>query len=311
MRIIFMGTPDFAVPALEKLIDGGYEVAAVYTQPDKAAGRGRVVEEPPVKKAALRHNLTVLQPENFKSAETKRQLLELKPDTIVVAAFGQILPRSVLEIPAFGCINIHPSLLPKYRGVAPVPAAILNGEEFTGVSIMLMDKGIDTGPVLTSVHVPVLQQDTTETLMQKLANTSAQLLLDTLPGWFRKEITPQLQNNGEATYTKMLTKEAGEIDWKLPAVQIWRQVRAYQPWPGSYTRWQGKQLKILEAVPLTGEVTGEAGTVLNVNKNEAAFGVVTGDGILGVKKVQMEGKKAVTADEFLRGQRQFIGAKLG
>jgi methionyl-tRNA formyltransferase len=306
-----MGTPDFAVPALEKLIDGGYEVAAVYTQPDKAAGRGRVVEEPPVKKAALRHNLTVLQPENFKSAETKRQLLELKPDTIVVAAFGQILPRSVLEIPAFGCINIHPSLLPKYRGVAPVPAAILNGEEFTGVSIMLMDKGIDTGPVLTSVHVPVLQQDTTETLMQKLANTSAQLLLDTLPGWFRKEITPQLQNNGEATYTKMLTKEAGEIDWKLPAVQIWRQVRAYQPWPGSYTRWQGKQLKILEAVPLTGEVTGEAGTVLNVNKNEAAFGVVTGNGILGVKKVQMEGKKAVTADEFLRGQRQFIGAKLG
>jgi methionyl-tRNA formyltransferase len=295
----------------EKLIDGGYEVAVVYTQPDKAAGRGRVVEEPPVKKAALRHNLTVLQPENFKSAETKRQLLELKPDTIVVAAFGQILPRSVLEIPAFGCINIHPSLLPKYRGVAPVPAAILNGEEFTGVSIMLMDKGIDTGPVLTSVHVPVLQQDTTETLMQKLANTSAQLLLDTLPGWFRKEITPQLQNNGEATYTKMLTKEAGEIDWKLPAVQIWRQVRAYQPWPGSYTRWQGKQLKILEAVPLTGEVTGEAGTVLNVNKNEAAFGVVTGNGILGVKKVQMEGKKAVTADEFLRGQRQFIGAKLG
>jgi len=306
-----MGTPDFAVPALEKLIDGGYEVAVVYTQPDKAVGRGRVVEEPPVKKAALRHNLTVLQPENFKSAETKRQLLELKPDTIVVAAFGQILPRSVLEIPAFGCINIHPSLLPKYRGVAPVPAAILNGEEFTGVSIMLMDKGIDTGPVLTSVHVPVLQQDTTETLMQKLANTSAQLLLDTLPGWFRKEITPQLQNNGEATYTKMLTKEAGEIDWKLPAVQIWRQVRAYQPWPGSYTRWQGKQLKILEAVPLTGEVTGEAGTVLNVNKNEAAFGVVTGNGILGVKKVQMEGKKAVTADEFLRGQRQFIGAVLG
>ena len=311
MRIIFMGTPEFAVPALERLIASGYEVAAVYTQPDKAAGRGRVMEEPPVKKAALRHNLTVLQPENFKSAETKRQLLELKPDTIVVAAFGQILPRSVLEIPAFGCINIHPSLLPKYRGVAPVPAAILNGEEFTGVSIMLMDKGIDTGPVLTSVHVPVLQQDTTETLMQKLANTSAQLLLDTLPGWFRKEITPQLQNNGEATYTKMLTKEAGEIDWKLPAVQIWRQVRAYQPWPGSYTRWQGKQLKILEAVPLTGEVTGEAGTVLNVNKNEAAFGVVTGNGILGVKKVQMEGKKAVTADEFLRGQRQFIGAKLG
>ena len=311
MRIIFMGTPEFAVPALERLVGGGYEVTAVYTQPDKAAGRGRVVEETPVKKAALLHNLTVLQPENFKSAETKRQLFELKPDAIVVAAFGQILPRSVLEIPAFGCINIHPSLLPKYRGVAPVPAAILNGDEFAGVSIMLMDKGIDTGPVLTSVHVPVFPQDTTETLMQKLANTSAQLLLDTLPGWFRKEITPQPQNNDEASYTKMLTKEAGEIDWKLPAVQIWRQVRAYQPWPGSYTRWQGKQLKILETVPLIGEGTGEAGTVLAVNKNEAAFGISTGDGILAVKKVQLEGKKAVTADEFLRGQRQFIGVKLG
>jgi len=311
MKIIFMGTPEFAVPALERLIAGGYEVAAVYTQPDKAAGRGRAMEEPPVKKTALQHKLTVLQPENFKSSETKRQLFELKPDAVVVAAFGQILPRSVLEIPAFGCLNIHPSLLPKYRGVAPVPAAILNGDEFTGVSIMLMDKGIDTGPVLTSVHVPVFPQDTTETLMQKLANTSAQLLLDTLPGWFRKEITPQPQNNDEASYTKMLTKEAGEIDWKLPAVQIWRQVRAYQPWPGSYTRWQGKQLKILETVPLIGEGTGEAGTVLAVNKNEAAFGISTGDGILAVKKVQLEGKKAVTADEFLRGQRQFIGVKLG
>jgi methionyl-tRNA formyltransferase len=311
MRIIFMGTPEFAVPALERLIAGGYEVAAVYTQPDKAAGRGRMVEEPPVKKAALQRNLTVLQPDNFKSAETKRQLFELKPDAIVVAAFGQILPRSVLEIPAFGCINIHPSLLPKYRGVAPVPAAILNGDEFTGVSIMLMDKGIDTGPVLTSVHVPILPQDTADTLMKKLANTSAQLLLDTLPGWFRKEIAPQPQNDAGASYTKMLTKEVGEIDWKLPAVQIWRQVRAYQPWPGSFTRWQGKQLKLLETVPLSGEGASEQGTVVPVKTEGAAFGINTGDGILGVKKVQMEGKKAVSADEFLRGQRQFIGAKLG
>ena len=311
MRIVFMGTPEFAVPALERLIGSKYEIAAVYTQPDKAAGRGRVVEEPSVKKAALLHKLPVLQPDNFKSSETKIQLYELKPDAIVVAAFGQILPKAVLEIPAFGCLNIHPSLLPKYRGVAPVPAAILNGDEFTGVSIMLMDKGIDTGPVLTAVHVPVLPLDTAETLMQKLANTSAQLLLDTLPGWFRREITPQPQNNAEASYTKMLTKEAGEIAWQLPAVQIWRQVRAFYPWPGSFTRWRGKQLKILEAVPLTGEGNAEAGTVVAVNKNEAAFGVIAGEGILGVKKVQMEGKKAVDAAEFLRGQRQFIGAKLG
>jgi methionyl-tRNA formyltransferase len=311
MRIIFMGTPEFAVPALERLIGHGYEVAAVYTQPDKAAGRGREVEEPPVKKAALPHQLTVLQPVNFKSTETRKQLALLKPDVIVVAAFGQILPQSVLDIPAFGCLNIHPSLLPKYRGVAPVPAAILNGDEFTGVSIMLMDKGIDTGPVLTTVHVPVLPQDTADSLMKKLANTSAQLLLDTLPGWFRKEIKPHPQNNALASYTKMLTKEAGEIDWKLPAVQIWRQVRAYQPWPGSFTRWQGKQLKILETVPLTGEKTKEFGTVVAVKAEGAAFGISTGDGILGAIKVQLEGKKAVTAKEFLNGQRQLIGAKLG
>jgi methionyl-tRNA formyltransferase len=311
MRIIFMGTPDFAVPVLERLIGSGYEVTAVYTQPDKAAGRRRVVEEPPVKKAALQHHLTVLQPDNFKSAETRKQLALLKPDVIVVAAFGQILPQSVLEIPAFGCLNIHPSILPKYRGVAPVPAAILNGDEFTGVSIMLMDQGVDTGPVLTVVHVPILPQDTADSLLKKLANTSAQLLLDTIPGWFRKEIKPQPQNNGEASYTKMLTKEAGEIDWRLPAVQIWRQVRAYQPWPGCYTRWQGKQLKILEAAPLAGEGTKEVGTVVEVNHSAAAFGITTGEGILGVIKVQMAGKKAVTAAEFLRGQRQFIAAKLG
>jgi len=306
-----MGTPDFAVPALERLIGSGYEVTAVYTQPDKAAGRRRVVEEPPVKKVALQHHLTVKQPDNFKSAETRKQLALLKPDVIVVAAFGQILPQSVLEIPAFGCLNIHPSVLPKYRGVAPVPAAILNGDEFTGVSIMLMDQGVDTGPVLTVVHVPILPQDTADSLLKKLANTSAQLLLDTIPGWFRKEIKPQPQNNGEASYTKMLTKEAGEIDWRLPAVQIWRQVRAYQPWPGCYTRWQGKQLKILEAAPLAGEGIKEVGTVVAVNDSAAAFGITTGEGILGVIKVQMAGKKAVTAAEFLRGQRQFIGAKLG
>jgi methionyl-tRNA formyltransferase len=311
MRIVFMGTPGFAVPALEALVANKYEVVAVYTQPDKAAGRGRMVEEPPVKKAALPHNLTVLQPENFKSAETRVQLSDLRPDVIIVAAYGQILPPSVLAMPPLGCLNIHPSLLPRYRGVAPVPAAILNGDEYTGVSIMLLDKGVDTGPILTAVHVPVLPQDTAGSLLEKLSHTSAQLLLDTLPGWFRKEIRPQPQNNADASYTKMLTKEAGEINWNLPVVQIWRQVRAYQPWPGFYTKWQGKQLKILEAIPLSGEGAKEPGKVVAVKEGAAAFGVTTGEGILGVLKVQMEGKKVVTSKEFLNGQRKFIGAKLG
>ena len=311
MRIVFMGTPEFAVPSLEGLISNGYEVVAVYTQPDKAAGRGRVLEESTVKKMALRYNLNVLQPLNMKSAETRAQLAELRPDTIIVAAYGQILPQSVLEIPPFGCINIHSSLLPKYRGVAPVPAAILNGDEWTGVSIMLLDKGVDTGPVLTNVHVPILPQDTAGSLMEKLSHTGAQLLLDTLPGWFRKEIKPQPQSNADVSYTKMLTKEAGEIDWKMPAVQIWRRVRAYQPWPGCYTRWQGKQIKILEALPLRGEGIQEPGCVVVVKDSVASFGVVTGDGILGVIKVQLEGKKVIAAEEFLHGQRQFIGAILG
>jgi methionyl-tRNA formyltransferase len=310
MRIVFMGTPEFAVSALEGLVNNGYEVVVVYTQPDKASGRGLTVEEPPVKKAALKLNLNVLQPANLKSGEIRAHLAELKPDAIVVAAFGQILPQSVVEIPPFGCINIHPSLLPRFRGVAPVPAAILNGDEFTGVSIMLMDKGVDTGSVLTRAQVPVLPQDTAGSLMEKLSRIGAQLLLDTMPRWFHKEVKPQLQNDASATYTKMLVKEAGEIDWKLPAVEIWRRVRAYQPWPGCYTRWQGKQLKILEAVPLVREGIAEPGKVVAVNKGSAAFGVVSGDGILGVIKVQMEGKKVMTSEEFLRGQRQFIGVVL-
>ncbi len=311
MRIVFMGTPEFAVPPLEGLVNDGYEVIAIYMQPDKAAGRGRVVEESPVKKAALKLNLNVLQPANLKSVETRIHIAELKPDAIVVAAFGQILPSSVLEIPPFGCINIHPSLLPRYRGVAPVPAAILNGDEFTGVSVMLMDKGMDTGPVLTRAQIPVLPQDTADSLMEKLSRIGAQLLLDTLPRWSRKEIKPQMQNDNNATYTKMLTKEAGEIDWKLPALEIWRQVRAYQLWPGCYTRWQGKQLKILEAVPLAGEGTPKPGYVVPIKEGSAAFGITSGDGILGVIKVQLEGKKVVIAGEFLRGQRQFMGAVLG
>ena len=311
MRIVFMGTPEFAVLPLGSLVSNGYEIAAVYTQPDKAAGRGQVVEESPVKKAALRLNLNVLQPANLKSAETKTQMAEFKPDAVVVAAFGQILPQSVLAIPPLGCINIHPSLLPRFRGMAPVPAAILNGDEFTGVSIMLMDKGVDTGPVLTRAQIPILSQDTAGSLMEKLSLISAQLLLDTLPRWYRKEIKPQIQNDMKASYTKMLTKEAGEIDWKLPAVEIWRRVRAYQPWPGCVARWQRKQLKILEAVPLAEKGTTEPGSVVAVQASAAAFGIVCGDGILGVIKVQLEGKKAIAAGEFLRGQRQFLGAVLG
>jgi methionyl-tRNA formyltransferase len=311
MRIVYMGTPYFGIRPLEMLTSNGYDIVAVYTQPDRPMGRGRVVDEPPVKKAALKLNLNVVQPDNLKSTEEITRLAGLKPDAIVVAAYGQILRQTVLDIPPFGCINIHPSLLPVYRGMSPIPSAILNGDEFTGVSIMLLDKGVDTGPILERAQIPVSTQDNTGLLMEKLSWLGAQLLLDTLPRWFSKMITPQPQNNANASYTKTLTKEVGKIDWNLSAMELWRRVRAYHPWPGCYTQWQGKQLKIIEAVPLTGEENTGAGKVVVVKHESAAFGIGCGDGILGVIRLQLEGKKVMTAEEFLRGQQKIIGAALG
>jgi len=305
-----MGTPYFAIRPLEELAGNGYDIVAVYTQPDRPMGRGRIVDEPPVKKAALKLNLNVVQPENLKSTEEITRLAELKPDAIVVAAYGQILRQTVLDIPRFGCINIHPSLLSVYRGMSPVPSAILNGDEFTGVSIMLLDKGVDTGPVLERAQIPVSGLDDAGSLMEKLSRLGAQLLLDTLPRWFDKTIIPQPQNNANATYSKTLTKEAGKIDWNLSAMELWRRVRAYQPWPGCYTQWQGKQLKIIEVVPLA-EGNAQPGKVVIVKHESAAFGIGSGDGILGVIRLQLEGKKVMTADEFLRGQKQILGAVLG
>jgi len=306
-----MGTPEFAVPSLERLILNKYQVVAVYTQPDKPAGRGRSLVSPPLKKAGLTLKLPLVQPVNLKRPGAVAQLASLRPDVIVVAAFGQILPQSVLDIPSYGCINIHPSLLPRFRGASPVAAAILAGDEFTGISIMLMDRGLDTGPVLARAQISISVQDTTGSLTTKLSLIAAQLLLEALPCWLRGELTPQPQNEAEATYSGAVSKEEGEIDWHLPAIDIWRRVRAFQPWPGCYTRWRGKQLKIIEAVPLPGEKTLEVGQVVALTPAmenlEAVFGVRTGDGILGVCQVQLEGKRAMSAAEFLRGQRQFIG----
>ena len=314
MRIIFMGTPEFAVAPLEHLILNQYQVVAVYTQPDKPVGRGRSLSFPPVKKTALTWNLPVIQPLSLKKAEVVTQLADFCPDVIVVAAFGQILPPSVLEIPRYGCINIHPSLLPRFRGASPVAAAILAGDEFTGVSLMLLDQGLDKGPILTRAQIPVKGQDTTGSLATKLSLVAAWLLQDVLVRWLRSELNPQPQDETEATYCSLISKEAGEIDWQMPAIDIWRRVRAFQPWPGCHTWWQGRRLKIIEAVPMLGETTLDAGRVVTwvsaTGELEGAFGIHTGDGILGVIKVQVEGKRVMSAAEFLRGQRQFIGAIL-
>ena len=215
MRIIFMGTPEFAVPSLEHLMFTHHQVVAVYTQPDKPSGRGRALLSSPVKGAALAWKLPVVQPNSLKGTEVVEQLTSFHPDVIVVAAFGQILPQSVLDTPKYGCINIHPSLLPKFRGASPVAAAILAGDEFTGVSIMLMEMGLDTGPVLARTQIPVSPQDTTGSLTIKLSHIAARLLQEVLVGWFRDELTPQPQNEAEVTYSGLITKEAGETRTKL------------------------------------------------------------------------------------------------
>jgi methionyl-tRNA formyltransferase len=305
-----MGSPGFAVPPLEHLILNHYQVAAVYTQLDKPAGRGRSLVSTPVTTTAIAHKLPVIQPASLKDAEAIAQLVGFHPDIIVVAAFGQILPRSVLDLPRYGCINLHPSLLPRFRGASPVASAVLAGDGFTGVSVMLMDKGLDTGPILARAQIPISALDTTGSLTDKLSLIAAQLLLEVLPHWLRGELTPQPQNEAEATYSALISKEEGEINWHLPAIDIWRRVRAYHPWPGCYTIWHGRQLRIIEAVPLPGEGTLEIGQVIAMEGEKAAFGVGTGSGILGVIRVQMEGKRAMSAADFLRGQRQFIGAIL-
>ena len=314
MRVVFMGTPEFAVPCLEHLMYNHYQVVAVYTQPDQPAGRGRSLVSSPVKGTAVALNLTIVQPVSLKSPETVAQLNSFNPDVIVVAAFGQILPQSVLDIPRYGCLNVHPSLLPRFRGASPVAAAILAGDEFTGVSIMLMDKGLDTGPVLARAQAPISPRDTTGSLTSKLSQVAARLLPDVLLHWSRRELVPQAQNESEATFSNPIPKEEGWIDWHLPAIELWRRVRAFNPWPGCYTLWRGRRLKIIEAVPLLGEATVEAGQVVALTsameESAAAFGVSTGEGALGVLRVQLEGKQAISATEFLRGQRQFIGAML-
>jgi methionyl-tRNA formyltransferase len=310
MRVVYMGTPEFAVAALKLLANNRYELLAVFTQPDRVAGRGLSQVQSPVKRTALAYSLPVRQPVKLRDKEVVAEIAELNPDVIVVAAYAQKLPKAVLDIPELGCVNIHPSLLPRHRGVSPVTAAILSGDSFAGVSVMLMDEGWDTGPVLSRAQIPISKQDTTGTLTDKLSRIGARLLLDVLPRLASRTLVPQPQDEAEVDYSGLIRKEDGEIDWNLSAVDIWRRVRAYQPWPECYTFWRGRQFKILEAAPLDRQVTGEAGQVVALDRKNTAFGVITGEGLLGVSKVQPEGKRVMSAAEFLRGQRDWAGMVL-
>ncbi len=310
MRVIFMGTPRFAVPPLRHLVIEGYPVVAVYTRPDRPAGRGRSPLPPPVKTAALEGGLPVFQPAGLKEPAVVDQIADLQPDFIVVAAYGQILPPAVLEIPRLGCINIHPSLLPRYRGASPVPAAILAGDDFTGVSIMLMDAGLDTGPLLAQAQLSLSPADTAGSLTEKLSRLAARLLPEILTRRARGEIIPRPQDEAKATFTRPIVKEEGELDWSRPALDISRRVRAFRPWPGAYTRWRGKRLEIVAAVPLPSAAPAAVGQVVALDGDDVAVGINTGAGVLGILELQLEGRRIIPAAEFARGQRDFIGAML-
>ncbi len=303
MKIIYMGTPDFAVAPLEALLAAGYEVCAVVTQPDKQKGRGKALQMSPVKECALRHGIRVLQPVKIREEAPVKELAEFGADLFVVAAFGQLLSEEILNMPRLGCINIHASLLPAYRGAAPIQHVILNGEKETGVTIMQMAKGLDTGDMLCKAVVPIDEKETGGSLHDKLMEAGARLLIRALPGIEKGELTPEAQRDEDSSYAGKLTKNMGQIDWQKDAASIERLVRGLNPWPSAYTFYKGKQLKIWDAdvVRDTLEETAvyKPGSIVRVEKE--FFDVAAGNGLLRVKTLQLEGKRRMQVKEFLLG----------
>lgn len=309
MRIVFMGTPDFAVGALEAVIAAGYEVVAVVTQPDKPKGRGKEMQFPAVKECALRHQIPVFQPIKIKTAEAVDTLRTYQADLFIVAAFGQILSKEILEMPKYGCINIHASLLPKYRGAAPIQWAILDGEAQTGVTIMQMDVGLDTGDMLLKTEVPISVEETGATLHDKLAAAGAELIVRALPLLETGKLIPEKQDDSKSCYAKMLSKTIGLIDWETDASAIERKVRGLNAWPSAYTWFHGKNLKIWKAEIMPEQEGSVPGRIRSVEKE--AFVVETGNGDLRITEVQIEGKKRMFVQDFLRGNRMEPGELLG
>ncbi len=318
MRIVFMGSPEFALPTLRRLIASQYQVIAVYTQPDRPVGRGRKPSPPPVKALAQAHRLPVHQPKSVSRTESVEELRRLAPDLIVIAAFGQILKQPVLDVPRLGALNVHASLLPRWRGAAPIPAAILAGEEHTGVTIMQVRRELDAGPMLDRVSAPIGPEDTTGTLTQRLAEVGADLLMEVLPGWAAGSIESRAQDASQATYAPPVKKTDALIDWEQEdATTAWRKVRAYNPWPMAYSHVDREPLRILAAIPIAdiGAGTSEApGTILapRIESTDAAlrevgFVVRCAQGWLGVRRVQGAGGRPMGARDYLNGHRYIVG----
>nr|WP_076778676.1 methionyl-tRNA formyltransferase [Lachnoclostridium phocaeense] len=308
MRVIFMGTPDFSVGTLEALVQAGHEVVLAVTQPDKPKGRGGKMQYTPVKEKALEYDIPVFQPVKVREKSCVEKLDSYKADVMVVVAFGQILPKEILELTPYGCINVHASLLPKYRGAAPIQWSIIDGETVTGVTTMQMDEGLDTGDMLLKTEVPLEPDETGGSLHDKLSAAGAKLCVETLKALEEKTVTPEKQGETPTKYARMLDKELGKIDWTKDAASIERLVRGLNPWPSAYTSWEGKTMKIWSAEVVDRESKAPCGTVAEVTKTD--FSVQTGKGLLKVTELQIPGKKRMAADAFLRGYKMETGTLL-
>lgn len=307
MKIIYMGTPDFSVGPLEALLLAGHEIVLVVTQPDKPKGRGKEMQMTPVKECAIRHQIPVFQPVRIREAENVEYLKTFQTDAFVVAAFGQILSQEILDIPRLGCFNIHASLLPKYRGAAPIQWVIIDGEKETGVTIMKMDAGLDTGDMVAKSVVEISETDTGETLHDKLSEAGSKLIVDTLPTIEDNTASYTPQDNSESCYAKRLTKSLGFIDWNKSAIEIERLIRGLNSWPSAYTYFKGKTCKIWSAQAIEEKVSGEVGSISHVEKD--IIYINTGKGLLAVKELQLEGKKRLSAKEFMLGHSCEAGMK--
>ncbi len=321
-RVLFMGTPEFAVPSLHLLADRsprgrlwaeGLDIAGVVTRPDKPAGRGRQIISSPVKQYAAERGIPVYQPGSLRKPESLKLLRDLAPDVIIVVAFGQILPKEVLELPPHCCLNVHASLLPRHRGASPIASAILDGDSETGVTIMQMDEGLDTGPIISQHAIPIRPDDTTGTLSTRLADIGARLLVETLPYWLAEGIECREQDEHHATKTNLLTKEDGRLDWTQPAVVLDRRVRAVTPWPGAFTTWDRRLVKIQRAHPLEVPSAGRAPGQCFVTGegNSRTLAVVCGQGVIALDVIQLEGKRAMPAADAMRGHPALAEATFG